>query len=346
MRDEGQPVDATGGDTQFTFRPTRKHWFNEIVGPVVLYLAIAGALMAMDATMGLVFLIIIAAIAVLTLLRPAIIAAHTRLDLDGQGLRGRIDQLSFDLHWSEVSALAKAYDVRKRMILNIAAADRFYLLLLASLDADAVWRAVTQLAPAAALADDAFDRLAAVAAEKATRTALLDGTAGPVRVRVVRWIGWLGVIFAAMNCLMLFEIFGSDFPHLVSMRGFPPWLPLLFFLGVLIGLYLIYCVFALIELGSQTVRVHMPLWPTYAIRWDEVLRGETDGGSTLVLCGANKRLILPGPSFWRSDGREAGIAVFYGHLEARKIPLKTSGWAQLKTNKGTRVRRNRKMPGN
>ncbi len=343
-RRNGSAVDA--GNVQYTFRPTLKHWLSEIIGPVLLFLGMAGAVMALDAARGRA-LLILAAIGALSFLGSAFFAARTRLDLDVQGLRGRIRRRSFDVRWSEVLALQQVRDDRKGVFLYIATSDRFDWLSLEGLNVVAVWRAVTQLAPAAVLADDAFDRLPAVQAAKAARATLLDGTAGPVRVRVVRWIGWLGLLSAVFLGFLLIKLFGGDFSRLLTLDAWPLWLVLLFFLGMLAGsFYLVYVALAVIELGPQAVCVRAPLGLTYKIRWDEVLQAESDGQGTLVLTGKGRRLTLLGPPFWRTSDRDTGTAALYGHLEAHQIPLKRSPWAQFKVSKGTRVRRSRKMPGN
>ena len=78
----------------------------------------------------------------------------------------------------------------------------------------------------------------------------------------------------------------------------------------------------------ESVRLIMPVWPTFAMRWDEVERAETDqDGNQIVLHGPGKRMTLPGPWYWQRADQELGEQAFIGHLERVNVPVRTSAAA-------------------
>lgn len=312
-----------------TFRATRKYWLTEIIGPILVFFVIALALVALDARAGR-SLVIVCGIGSLIYLGNAILTARTRLDVDDEGLRGRLHNRPFDLRWSDVRALRVVYDAPKKPCLQVGTVAGGAQFVLDELDAAAVQDALDQYAPPTALAADAFESLPWVEEQRAASAARLAGVSGPVRVRVsasLAVFGWIGVTF-------------------FSFIGFLAWRSdgggggLLFLLFALPASYLLYAGYAAIEIGPETVRLTMPIWPTYEMRWNEVQLAEVDhGNNQFVLQGAGKQMTLPGPAYWRGADKAAGLAAFVGHLEQRGIHLKRTGRAYFKFPKGARVRR-------
>ena len=115
----------------------------------------------------------------------------------------------------------------------------------------------------------------------------------------------------------------------------------LLFLGfTLLSAFTLYLVYATIEVFPESVRLIMPVWPTFAMRWDEVESAETDqDGNQIVLHGSGKRMTLPGPRYWRRPDQEVGEQAFVGHLERVNATFRTSAAAAYKFPKGTRVSR-------
>jgi hypothetical protein len=312
-----------------TFRATRKYWLNEIIGPILLVLVCALVVLALDERRGLP-LAIIAGIGSLTFLWTAILTWRTQLLVDDQGLRGRLHNRLLDLRWSDMHALRVVFDGQKKSWLQIGTVSGGAQFLLDELDVTGVQRALERYAPPMILAADAFDRLPWAQEQRAADAALLAGVTGPVRVRVSAWVpivGWLGIVFFSSIGYLAWRD-GSGIAGL-----------LLVLFGLLEG-YLLYVGYAVTEIGSETIRLTMPIWPTYEMWWDEVQLAEVDhGNNQFVLQGAGKQMTLPGPAYWRGADKEVGLAAFIGHLEKRNIPLKRTGVAYFKFSKGTRVRR-------
>lgn len=310
-------------------RPTLKYWLSEIIGPLVLVLTPAAIVLALDAARGLV-LAVMGGIAMLLFVRSAILTARTRLEIDALGLRGRLHNQVFDIPWAEVRALRFVQTDQRKPLLQVGGDSGGAQFLLDELDAPAAWDALQRFAPRAALADGAFGRLAWVEEQHAANAAVLAGAFGPVRVRVSAWlatIGWIGVVFFA-------------FVGYMSWRDGAEAVGGLLFVFAMLEIYLIYAGGAVTEIGPEMIRLTMPLWPTYAMRWDEVQRAAMDrGGNGLVLYGAGKRMTLPGPAYWRQADKEAGLAAFFGHLEQRGIPFENTVKAYFALPKGARVRR-------
>jgi len=213
--------------------------------------------------------------------------------------------------------------------LLLGLADRGVSLSLKSLDTNAVMRALTEIAPDTALESDAFNRLTWVAYQQHEHAALLAGANGPMRIRVTRFVavfGWLGL------AMFLFAfLYWPEEP--LALR--------LLFLGfTLLSAFTLYLVYATIEVLPESVRLIMPVWPTFAMRWDEVERAETDqDGNQIVLHGPGKRMTLPGPRYWQRADQELGEQAFIGHLERVNATFRTSAAAAYKLPKGTRVSR-------
>jgi hypothetical protein len=320
---------------QIVLRPTLKYWFNEIIGPVVMVSIPAAIVLALNTTRSLT-LVVMGGIAMLLFVRSAILTARTRLEIDALGLRGRLHNQVFDIPWAEVYALRLVQTDRRKPLLQVGGDSGGAQLLLDELDAPAAWRALQRFAPGAALADDAFDRLAWVEEQRAERAAVLAGAFGPVRVRVSAWlatIGWIGVAFFVLVGYLAWRD-GAE-----EVSGF-------LFLFALLEIYLIYASGAVTEIGPEAIRLTMPLWPTYAMRWDEVQRARMDlGDNQIVLYGAGKRITLPWPAYWRQTDKEAGLAAFFGHLEQRGISFEKTAKAYFALPKGTWVHRSAEYQG-
>ena len=111
--------------------------------------------------------------------------------------------------------------------------------------------------------------------------------------------------------------------------------------GIVPG-YLIWAGRAIIEVEREAIRLTMPVWPTYSIRWDEVQRVEIDHGlNQFALYGHGKRMIVPGPAFWRAADKKAGFDAFFAHVEHRGISFDYKASAGFALPKGVRVPRRR-----
>ena len=311
------------------FRASTKYWLSEIIGPLILLLGAVAVALALDAARGLI-LTVMGGMAMLLFVRSAILTTRTRPEIDALGLRGRLHNRVFDISWAEVRALRLVQTDQRKPLLQVGGDSGVAQFLLDELDAPMVWRALHRFAPGAALADDALDRLPWVEEQRVAQAAVLAGAFGPVRVRVSAWlatVGWIGMAFFAFVGYMSWRD-GAE-----AVGGF-------LFLFAILQIYLIYAGGAVTEIGPERIRLIMPLWPTYAMRWDEVQRAAMDwGGNQIVLYGVGKRMILPGPGYWRQADKEAGLAAFFGHLEQRQIPFEKTAKAYFALPKGTRVRR-------
>jgi hypothetical protein len=282
----------------------------------------------LNASLSIVYLVMLG-IATLGLAISGLTLARSRLEVDSQGLRGRLERVSFDIPWHDVLALGLVAHKKKQHDLLLGLADRGVSLSLKSLDANAVMRALTEIAPGKALESDAFSRLAWVAYQQHEHAALLTGASGPVRIRVKRYFavfGWLGLAM-----FLFIPLYWSD--ESLGLR-------LLFFGFTALSAFTLYIVYATIEVVPESVRLILPVWPTFAMRWDEVERAEIDqAGNQIVLHASGKRMTLPGPKYWQRSDQELGEQALVGHLERVNATFRTSAAAAYKLPKGTRVSR-------
>ena len=310
------------------FRPTVRNWLSRVVGPILLLWALFAAAWLLNASLSIVYVIILV-IVTLVLAIDGLTLVRSRLEVDSQGLRGRLEGVSFDIPWHDVLALRLVAHEKKRQDLLLGLADRGVLLSLKCLDTDAAMRAVMEVAPGKALESDAFNRLTWVNYQQHEHAALLAGANGPVRIRVTRVLavfGWLGLAM-----FLFFSLWWSD--ETLALR--------LLFLGFAsLSAFTLYIVYATIEVFPESVRLIMPVWPTFAMRWDEVELAETDqAGNQIVLHGSGKRMTLPGRRYWQRADQELGEQAFIGHLERVNATFRTSAAAAYKLPKGTRVSR-------
>lgn len=259
----------------------------------------------------------------------ALTLTRSRLEIDSQGLRGRLEGASFDISWYDVLALRLIAHEKQRQYLSLGLADRGIVLSLNTLDVDAVMRAVMEVVPENALESDAFSRLAWVRDQQQEHAALLAGVNGPTRIRIktsMAVIGWIGMAIFLFAFLWWNE-------EGVALR--------LLFLGFALGsAFLIYAGYATVEILPESVRLIMPIWPTFAVHWDELERAETDhNGGQIVLYGSGKRMTMPGMSYWRKADQQLGNKAFFGHLQRVHVPLRKSAVAAFKLPKGARVSR-------
>lgn len=311
-------------------RASAKYWLTERIGPLLLLWSFAIVALALDGSRSL-RLVVLCVLGSLFLMWPVITTARVRLEVDVYGLRGRIHGQPFDLSWTDVRALRCIEIDRKKPLLQIGGSTGGVEFMLDELNSVAAWQALQRFAPAAALAENAFDSLSWFQEQRTATTAwLADVTSTMVHVRISRWpaaFGWITVIFWV--ALSLFAgISSSD----------STWT---FFLAfALPGLCLVYLGSPVTEIGPERVSLTMPLWPTYAMSWAEVQRVALDhSDDQFVLYGPGKRLTLPGPRWWRRADREVGLGAIFGHLEQRGIPFERTARAGFALPRGTRVPR-------
>lgn len=310
------------------FRPTVRNWLSRVVGPILLLWALFAAAWLLNASLSIVYVIVLV-IVTLGLAIDGLTLARNRLEVDSQGLRGRLERVSFDIPWHDVLALRLVAHEKKRQDLLLGLADRGVSLSLKCLDTDAAMGAVMEVAPGKALESDAFNRLTWVNYQQHEHAALLAGASGLVRIRVTRVLavfGWLGLAM-----FLFFSLWWSD--ETLALR--------LLFLGfTLLAVFVLYLAYAIIEVLPDSVRLIMPVWPTFAMRWDEVELVETDqAGNQIVLHGPGKRITLPGTRYWRHSDRLLGRRALFGYLQQVNVPVRTSAAAAYKLPKGTRVSR-------
>jgi len=310
------------------FRPSVGKWLSRVAGPLLFAWAFLACILYLY-PLGPIVLGVLVLISTLVLMLDGLPRARGRLEVDSLGLRGRLEGASFDIPWHGVLALELVTHDTKRQYLLLGLADHGVWLPLTYLDTNAVMRAVMEVAPREALELDAFDRLTWVRHLQHQHARLLKGAYGPVRIRMRRYqlvIGAFGLVF----CLVLFLWFNEEG---LALR--------LLFLGFALGpVYLLYYGFAIIEVLPEGVRLIMPYWPTFAMRWDEVEQVETDyGNSQIVLHGLGKHMVLPGIETWRRADRSLGSQAFFGHLERVNVPVQKSAAADYKSPKGTRAPR-------
>lgn len=80
------------------FRPTARSWLSEVIGPILLLWALFAAASLLNAALFIEYVVIL----VIAALVPAIngmTLARNRLEVDLQGLRGRLEGVSFGIPW-------------------------------------------------------------------------------------------------------------------------------------------------------------------------------------------------------------------------------------------------------
>ncbi len=310
------------------FRPIVRNWLDRVVGPIGLLWALCAAAWFLNPSLSIVVVIMLV-ISTLVLAIDGLTLARNRLEVDSQGLRGRLERVSFDIPWHDVLAIGLVAHKKKQQDLLLGLADRGVSLPLKSLDTNAVMRALVEVAPSKALESDAFNRLTWVANQQHKHAALLAGADGPVRIRLSRLMAvicWLGLAM-----FLFIFLYWND--ETLALR--------LLFLGfTLLSAFTLYILYATIEVLPESVRLIMPVWPTFAMRWDEVELAETDqDGNQIVLHGPGKRMTLPGRRYWQRADQEVGEQALVGHLERVNATFRTSAAAAYKLPKGTRVSR-------
>ena len=85
------------------FRPTVRNWLSRVVGPILLLWALFAAAWLLNASLSIVYVIILV-IVTLGLAIDGLTLVRSRLEVDSQGLRGRLERVSFDIPWHDVLA--------------------------------------------------------------------------------------------------------------------------------------------------------------------------------------------------------------------------------------------------
>lgn len=313
-----------------SFRPTRKYWLANVIGPVLLVAALAAmALVLADDRIPQI--IILSSLGVLLFLVYGFGALRTRLEIDDVGMRGRIGRSPFDYPWSDVKALRLVRGAEKKHHLLIGTETGPAQLPLEYFNVMEVWRWVQQVAPQPTLADDAFEQLSWMKAYRDVQAELLAGVAGTARVRVKGWLTGLGLFALAFFAFLGYMSWSDDGAVAILFLGF-----------ALLGALVLYLARATIEIGPEVVQLNLPIWPTHAMRWEEVQQVEIDHGlNQIALRGAGKRMVLPGQAYWRKADVKAANVAFNTHLEHRGIPLDFTARASFALPKGVRVSRSR-----
>jgi len=313
------------------FRPTLKYWFSEVLSGMLIFAALALFFLWIDGKNSLL-LAILCGLAALFFLPDALQTARTRLEIDEIGLRGLYRKQPFDYRWSEARALRQAMGAGKKRYLQIGFDAGIVELPLEQFDAARVWQWLETIAPQRVLADDAFQQLNWVKSQRELDAAILAGVSGPVRVRISAWIAGFGWFTAAGLALIGYLAWRNQEMEVV----------LLLLVSAIVPGYLIWAGRALVEIEPETIRLTMPVWPTYSIRWDEVQRVEADHGlNQFVLYGSGKRMTVPGPSYWRASDKRTAFNAFLAHVEQRGIPFDYRARAYFALPKGVRVPRHR-----
>ena len=83
------------------------------------------------------------------------------------------------------------------------------------------------------------------------------------------------------------------------------------------GIYLLLVV-GPVEIGAESI-VQNTILGRRQMRWDEIVRVETQGQTEIVLHGLERRIVLPGPNAWEGEHRDSMVEFFDAILEAHGL---------------------------
>jgi hypothetical protein len=322
---------------RLTFRPTRRYWLLRVVIRFLFYLAVSigvTGLLAIDtisnigiqfAVSSLIWLIL----AVLFVRNAALLAFHSVLYIDENGISGRIGKMTqFEVAWSTI--IATWMD-------NRVPSNQFYLFLgtpegvvsvpLALFDKNHVWEIVQSRVNPDALREEAHKKLPGyedwmtlgkkLEKEIAVRPLCVTDN------RVNAAFGWVILVFFTIMAVRSF------------LEG---ELILTFLFGILAAMGIALALSAgSLEMDIEAVtRIHR--FGRYRMEWREIKWIEINPQNTcIVLHGDDKRLVIPGPKVWAGSDQEQMRHWFRVQIIRRQIDDKWSYWAQFKWSRNVRL---------
>lgn len=117
-------------------------------------------------------------------------------------------------------------------------------------------------------------------------------------------LGWLSIFVWSLMTIAFWSI---------GLRFLAPF----FLLLVGSGVYLLLVV-GPIEIGADSI-VQNTLLSRREMRWDEILRVETQSQTEIVLHSLERRLVIPGPNAWEGAHRDSMVEFFEAILEAHGL---------------------------
>lgn len=316
---------------EFVFRRSRRYWIENISVILMLALLTGLAWWIGNTYPRILYLRVMAAIFTALMIANTLSELRTRIEINPLGMKGRLNSQRFDFQWTEVQAVQMVTNRLNKPELQFGTQNDAFILPLKDFDADTVWQAIEHCVPATILAPDALLGLPWVKAQLAEQDALISGSSGVVSVAIRplnRVIGWLSLSVI------------TGLAAIAWWQGAFYWAAIFLLPFALMALYLLYTVYARIEITPELVRLVMPLWPTYAMRWDDVTHVKEDQQeNVLVLYGKHKRLPLPGQTYWHGKDRARFRLTLFAHLQRMEVPQSYSQRANFALPKNVRVSR-------
>lgn len=309
-----------------TFRATIEAWLGQLLLPLCFFVlltitAINAA--GLNPAAGFVGLSVLFLIVTFDYLLPMI---RNWLSIDARSIEGSMNGRSFQVYLTEVKA-AWMYERWRRRFLCIGTREGTLVIPMRFLDVDAVWDRVRSAVPPAALEQDAKKNLPDYRDWESARTTFMEDPT-PRQVAdhwLLQIIGWTGVSFFGYGVIQAIQ--QSDL--LIALVQLAP-------LGVCLSFLVGW---GITEVGPEQV-CRYTMSGRWAIAWEDVRWIEMDLlDAVIVLCGDDRRLVIPGPLVWNYFGKKEAMALLLAQAEHRCIPLRRSVLALFKLSRNTRRRK-------
>jgi hypothetical protein len=314
------------------FRVTWRNWINQVVVPLAVFAAVAAIFIAILAPKSKSVCAVLIGVNIYIWLSRLPKLWRMRLEVDDEGISGRLDKTGFDYLWPDIVSVWRTTE-GKQVVLNVAT-DGSSVKIPLGLFRPQLRSILQSYLPPESLKDDSYKRLPGYEAWLSEQNELVWNTwrplcAGATTFTVVAWA--LLIVFAGLTA---FAFLGPPLEY--------AWL------AVIPGLLLLLIMFNLLSTGpikvdSEGAALVNPLGRFY-MKWEDVKAIETDGrGRTIVLKGVRKCLRLPGPGYWLGEDKADLVDFFMAQVTERGIPVRETRKALIRWCRNTRVRARRRQ---
>jgi hypothetical protein len=305
---------------QPTYRATREAWSGQLLLPVAFFVvftltAIQHA--GLSPWIGGLWLVVLSLVAVFDYAVPML---RNWLQVDDTTLDGSLDGRYFRIYWHDVQAAWITRHGRKPYLCLGSQAETVFLPL-RFFDECAVWQAVRERVPAAALGPEAMLRLPDYRRWSQEREAAApEADCGALQV-VDHWLmqagGWVGLTFCLVGLARAFQL-AQVTAGLVS-------------LGLAAGIVAVLCNWGYTEFDLQGIRRHT-LLGSWQAGWEAVRAIDLDPFNLVMVAVVEGRArVIPGPWWWCGRGKKTALALLTGLASSHNIPLRRSlaAWGKI-----------------
>ena len=311
----------------YVFRVTWRTWIIEVVMPMALLAAVAVFYVPIAApklkwTYDTVFL----GWAIYIGLRRGSRLSRMKIEVNDEGLCGRMDKTRFESSWADTLAVWKTTESKQNYL--YVSADGSLVKIPLDLFPRQLRSVLESYLPPDKIERDSYKRLPGYETLRSKQKQLVWGAAEPLRAdaTAMKGLHWfLLVVFAALGA---FAFIGLPLKY--------AWV------AAVPGVVLLVILYSLlttgpIEVESDGVTMITPLG-RYRMKWEDIQLIETDHqGQIIVLRATRKCLPLPGPGFWSGKQKADVIDFFMAEVTERDIPVRETAKAFIRCSRNSRV---------